>query len=302
MKNSGSPRRPFPVLAAAIIALIVMSALLLTQGLYFGGRVSDMGKLTDSLESQVSAMSGQTASLESQIGAMSNLTDSLEAQVSALQSELAQSANQSAANLNEPGSFSLGVVYAWGIGPWVVVIPGYNGDSSAVNVTGVEVNGQPYSGAVGPADLPLTVAPGSSFALTLNLTTDGPTAYQGGEQVQVVLFTSTGPSYPAQCLLPDSPPYSGAMIVTGSVSGGDLVLYVRNRTMYTLTVTQIYLNGTMVPLGKCDFTDEFFATALYSYQEGHVSLPVAGAIEGDTYTVTLVIMEGGNFTTSVVWP
>lgn len=282
MQSSGSIRKSLSVVAVVIAVLIVMSGLLLYQ--------------TQSSQEQLKEMSNLTASLQGQV-------NSLEDQVSDLRNSLEALSNRSNSSTSTaPVGLVLGEAYVSGSNPWTLIIPGYNGNTSAVNVTGIELDGQPYFGAVGPTGLPYVIDPGSSFAFSCNLTSSETVTYEAGQTVQITLYLSSGQSYTMSAGIPENLPYSDALIVSASVNGTFIDVYVRNLTTFSIPIAQVDLNGTELPQGVCEFTEAFVDNSLFAYQEGHIMVPVPNAIPGDTYVVTLNALDAGLFTVAVTWP
>jgi hypothetical protein len=258
------------------VALVAVGALALVQLNYSNGIVRDMSRRTADLERQLDS----------------------------LRHSLALLSNQTLSSSTPPaGVLSFGDPYATGGEPWHAVVPGFNGASATANVTGIEVDGLPFFGAVGPGEFPIPLSPGSPFALTFDISSGGGLTYEVGQTVLLKVFMSTGQSFSLKVVLPaQGSPYANALALDGGVVGNSVFLRVRNRTMFSVFITNVVFNGTEVPHGVCEFSNEIVGTSVFAWTSGGISFPVVGGKSGVAYTVTLMTQEAGNYSIVVTWP
>jgi hypothetical protein len=184
-----------------------------------------------------------------------------------------------------------------------VVVPGFNGQPTDATVTGIEVDGVSFSGIVSPGALPLAVGPDSPFALSFEIPSGAGSSYAPGQKVLLKILTSTGDNYSRSVTLPSNysiPGYS--MTLSAYVKEGTVFVIVRNYSMWSVFVEQVVFNDTPLAPGACEFFGGFIEYCVYTFMTGTLSFPVSGGRSGETYAVTLVTSEAGNYTTYVTWP
>jgi hypothetical protein len=228
----------------------------------------------------------------------------LESQVGSLQESVSLLTNQSGINpAPTSGVLALGDIYVTGQGPWSVVVPGFNGESSSMTVTGVEVDGVPFYGIVSPGGVPLTVGARSPFALSFELLSEGEGSYSPGQILQVKVLSSGGYNCSQSVTLPKSYPILGySLALSAYEKGGTVFVIVRNYSMWSVFIEQVVFNDTPLAPGACEFFGGFIEYCVYTFMTGTLSFPASGGKSGETYPVTLVTSEAGNCTTYVTWP
>jgi hypothetical protein len=184
-----------------------------------------------------------------------------------------------------------------------VVIPGFNGGSTDMKITGVEIDGVPFLGIVSPQALPTIVEPNSPFALSFLLSAGAGTSYAPGQTLLLKVLTESGTNYSQSVTLPlnySIPGYS--LTLSAYAKGGTVFVIVRNYSMWSVFVEQVLFNDTPLAPGACEFFGGFIEYCVYTFMTGTLSFPVTDAKSGETYPVTLVTSEAGNYTTFVTWP
>jgi flagellin-like protein len=89
-----------------------------------------------------------------------------------------------------------------GPGTWSVTIGGVNQGSQDVSITGIELNGQPYSNygaTISPPTLPIPVPSGGNFTFVI-MVPQG--AFTSGQNVQITIITDQPEDYSITLTLP----------------------------------------------------------------------------------------------------